>query len=169
MEPPGQGNYAHPLEPGSGLETILRGNAPNLPVYTDGILSERLTEQLGKAIAAQGGWLHKTEIPMHRALQFLDGGRPYRCNAGDTLITVQPNGDVYSCRRMPIRAGNVFETSLVTIYDESPVLRALRGRETPSRGCENCGFFDRCRGGLRCLDSAVTGDPYRSHPVLGHS
>jgi radical SAM protein with 4Fe4S-binding SPASM domain len=113
---------------------------------------------------SQGGWLRHTEIPLHRSLQFLEGGMPYRCSAGSTLITILSNGDVVPCRRLPIRVGNVFENSLVEIYRESPLLRDLRDQTRQCRGCESCRFLNRCRGGLRCLAFAVTGDPFSADP-----
>lgn len=113
---------------------------------------------------ARKGWFSHTHVPMHRALQFLDGGWPYRCTAGGTLITVQPNGDVYPCRRMPSLVGNVFERPLDEIYFESPLLAALRDRKRISEGCENCPHESECRGGLRCLSAALTGNPFVADP-----
>ncbi len=107
----------------------------------------------------------RTQILMHRALQFLvAGGRPYRCAAGDTLITVQPNGDVYPCRRMPILVGNLMETSLLELYYSSDLFRALRNPERVSDGCEDCIYSGVCRGGLKCLSYALTGDPFKADP-----
>jgi len=112
----------------------------------------------------------RTEIGMRRALQFLvGGGRPYRCAAGDTLITIQPNGDVYPCRRMPIRVGNLFEEPLVELYTGSDLLRALRDRDRISVGCENCLHARQCGGGLRCLAYAVAGDPFVADPGCWHA
>jgi radical SAM protein with 4Fe4S-binding SPASM domain len=110
-------------------------------------------------------WFGASEVAMHRALQFLvGGGRPYRCTAGDSLITVQPNGDVVPCRRMPLRVGNLLETPLAELYERSPLLRALRDPDRPSRGCEECAFARLCGGGLRCLSTAVHGDPFVADP-----
>ncbi|HSG44752.1 MAG TPA: radical SAM protein, partial [Anaerolineales bacterium] len=51
-----------------------------------------------------------TEIGLNRALQFWVGNnQPYRCSAGDSLISLLPNGDLVPCRRMPIVVGNVLE------------------------------------------------------------
>jgi radical SAM protein with 4Fe4S-binding SPASM domain len=114
---------------------------------------------------AAAPWFHRTEIAMHRALQFLmGGGRPYHCTAGDSLITVQPNGDVFPCRRMPVRVGNLMETALTELYYESDLLCALRDRTRVSQGCEACCFARVCRGGLKCLSYATTGDPFRGDP-----
>jgi radical SAM protein with 4Fe4S-binding SPASM domain len=120
---------------------------------------------LGKARnEAEKPWFGRTEIAMHRALQFLEGGRPYRCTAGDSLLTVLPNGDVYPCRRMPIRVGNLLETPLSDLYDQDDLLRALRDPLRTSRGCERCCYTRICRGGLKCLAYAVSGDPFTADP-----
>jgi len=107
----------------------------------------------------------RTEIAMHRALQFqVCGGRPYHCTAGDTLVTVQANGDLYPCRRMPIRVGNLMETPLARLYYDSHLFRALRDRNRVSEGCGGCLYERFCRGGLKCLAYAVTGDPFGGDP-----
>ncbi len=107
----------------------------------------------------------RTEIAMHRALQFLvGGGTPYHCGAGDRLVTVQPNGDLYPCRRMPVRVGNLMETPLAELYEKSKLFQALRDRDRVSDGCEECSFARLCNGGLRCLSYALTGDPFRADP-----
>ena len=105
----------------------------------------------------------KTEIAMHRAIQFLyAGGKPYHCTAGDTLITVQPDGNLVPCRRMPIRVGNLMDTPLAELYEKSDLFRELRNGI--SEGCSNCFYSKLCRGGLRCLSYAMTGDPFKADP-----
>lgn len=108
----------------------------------------------------------RTEISAHRALQFLlgGGGRPYHCTVGDSLVTIMPNGDVYPCRRMPLRVGNVFETPLREIYGHSPVFQKLRNPLNTAKECQKCCFSQLCRGGLKCLSMAVYGDPFRPDP-----
>jgi len=106
-----------------------------------------------------------TEIAMNRALQFLvSGNKPYRCAAGDTLITIQPSGDLYPCPRMPIKIGNVLEEPLSKLYYDSQLFRRLRGRTIISDGCRGCLHAETCQGGLKCLSYAVTGDPFRADP-----
>jgi radical SAM protein with 4Fe4S-binding SPASM domain len=107
----------------------------------------------------------KKDVAMHRALQFLvGGGEPYHCCAGDTLITVLPNGDVLPCRRMPVVVGNIFEKPLKEIYLDDPFLQSLRDKNTICRGCEQCLFNKVCGGGLRCLSQAVNGSPFYADP-----
>jgi radical SAM protein with 4Fe4S-binding SPASM domain len=106
-----------------------------------------------------------TRVAMHRALQFLvAGGRLYHCTAGDSLITVLPNGDVYPCRRLPIRVGNLLETSLAELYYRHELLLALRDRQRVPAECRPCHFAQFCRGGLRCLAQAVLGSPFARDP-----
>ncbi len=114
---------------------------------------------------ARRRWFGHTEVAMHRALQFLEGGgRPYRCTAGDSILTVMPDGDLYPCRRMPVAVGNVMKTSLEDLYYGNETLRSLRDPRRVSGGCERCEFHGGCRGGLRCLARATTGDPFVADP-----
>jgi radical SAM protein with 4Fe4S-binding SPASM domain len=106
----------------------------------------------------------RTETAMDRSLQFLSGGRPYACTAGRSLLTVMPNGDVYPCRRLPIKVGNIKGSTLVAIYYGDGMLRRLRDPSIVARGCEDCHHHPVCKGGSRCLAYAVTGDPFRADP-----
>jgi radical SAM protein with 4Fe4S-binding SPASM domain len=104
-----------------------------------------------------------TEIALHRALQFLAGGPAYRCTAGDTLITVMPDGTLYPCRRLPIDAGNLHQTPLAILYD-GPLFRQLRDPAVVASGCEKCTYERLCRGGLRCLSYATEGSLNAADP-----
>jgi radical SAM protein with 4Fe4S-binding SPASM domain len=111
------------------------------------------------------GWLGRSPVVLHRSLQFTaDGSIPYRCSAGDTLVTVLPNGDVCPCRRLPLVAGNMLRQPLEILYRESELLRGLRDRERVSSGCENCFYARTCGGGARCISRALHGDPFRADP-----
>lgn len=108
----------------------------------------------------------KTEVSLHRALQFLEGGNSiYRCTAGDSLVTVMPDGTLYPCRRLPIAMGNVYERPLAELYQAAP-MAALRLPQTPS-ACQRCGFVGTCQGGLRCLSWAVHGRLDQADPGCG--
>jgi len=109
-------------------------------------------------------WFNQTEVALHRALQFLVGGNAYKCSAGKSLLTIQPNGDVYPCRRMPIKVGNVLEMNLFNIYQQNILLQQLRDKTKTSKGCEKCFYEKHCRGGLKCLSYALTNDPFQADP-----
>ncbi len=123
-----------------------------------------LMAQSQRRLARWRRW-HGVEVGMWRALQFLGSDkRPYHCTAGDTLITVQPNGDLLPCRRMPIVVGNLLEMPLRTLYQESELFQALRDQTRVSAGCQGCRHQSACRGGLKCLSYALTGDPFQADP-----
>jgi len=117
--------------------------------------------------------IKKTKIHMSRALQFLvGGGRPYHCVAGDHLITVMPNGDLFPCRRLPIRVGNLMEASLPELYYTSEHFLLLRDKNNIPDKCQNCRYRKKCRGGLKCLSYAITGDLFQYDPscwLVNHS
>jgi radical SAM protein with 4Fe4S-binding SPASM domain len=111
------------------------------------------------------GWLRKSPVVLHRSLQFTSSGTtPYRCSAGDTLITILPNGDVFPCRRMPLLAGNMHHQPLEQLYQNSEIFRCLRDKQRISSGCEGCFYARTCGGGARCIAFAQHGDPFRSDP-----
>jgi radical SAM protein with 4Fe4S-binding SPASM domain len=113
---------------------------------------------------AEHTWFCRTEIAMHRALQFLiAGGRPYACSAGDSLIAVMANGDMYPCARVPIQVGNLLKTPLHELYD-CPLFHSLRDSDRVIKGCEECFYQKLCRGGLRCLAYSMTGDMFQADP-----
>lgn len=132
----------------------------------DAVLGPDETRELFKLMRAARPRLSlgRTEIALHRALQFLEGGgRPYRCNAGRRLLALLPDGTVLPCRRLPEPVGSLREGSLLSIFRTSPLLAALRGHEV-AKGCEACFYAKLCQGGLRCLARALTGDPFRADP-----
>lgn len=127
----------------------------------DELLSPQETEEFIElmAVARQRASGSRTEIHLGRALQFLAGGdRPYRCRAGDTLLTLLPDGTLLPCRRLPLAAGNALDSPLHELYRSSPLLRQLRESINAPNGCAGCNAARACRGGLRCLSQAVHGD-----------
>ena len=130
------------------------------------VLSPHETQEFFNIMSRQDGkkWGKRT-VAMHRALQFLvSGGKPYQCSAGHSLVTVMPDGSVFPCRRLPISAGNLFDTTLTRIYFDSELFKNLRDPSQSCAGCEDCSQQSRCRGGLRCLAYALTGDPFQADP-----
>ena len=93
-----------------------------------------------------------------RALQFLPCQEKliYRCSAGTSLLALLADGTVMPCRRLPLIAGNICESDLLTIYRDSPVLRELRRQNVPE-GCRTCAYADLCGGGAKCITYAQTG------------
>ncbi len=115
--------------------------------------------------AADRSFFSKSRVGMHRALQFHEGGgKPYRCQAGNGLLAIDPAGTVFPCRRMPVPVGNVKNDALDRIYRENEFLVRLRSDDAIPASCRTCFYSRLCRGGLRCLSHAVYGDPFHKDP-----
>ncbi len=84
------------------------------------------------------------------------------CVIGKDGLCVMPTGDVFPCRRFPIPIGNLLETPLTQIWDESETLEKLRKKENLKGKCGRCEIKD-CRG-CRSLALALTGDSLEEDP-----
>ncbi len=100
----------------------------------------------------------KMTVHQNRALQFCkNGGNVYHCSAGINLLTILANGDIVPCRRLPIVFGNVLEEPVLQLYEKSEIIQNLNQKHIPKE-CECCYKAEKCRGGLKCLTYAVTGE-----------
>jgi len=68
------------------------------------------------------------------------------CIAGTRYCRIFADGDVTPCPYLPARAGNVRETPLKQIWQESPVLLALRDPSLLTGKCGRCRYRDVCGG-----------------------
>jgi radical SAM protein with 4Fe4S-binding SPASM domain len=68
------------------------------------------------------------------------------CAAGIFGVTITADGTIMPCRRMDLPIGNIRNNSLRELWVESPVLVALRSRESYHHGCESCHYWPVCRG-----------------------
>ncbi|HTY52086.1 MAG TPA: radical SAM protein [Methanomicrobiales archaeon] len=78
------------------------------------------------------------------------------CIAGISYCRIFANGDVTPCPYLPARAGNVLETTLNRIWEESPVLAVLRDTSNLTGTCGRCGYHDIC-GGCRARSYGAGG------------
>lgn len=87
-------------------------------------------------------------IVLHqRGRELFDGCTGFGCGAAFNFLAVLPDGEVHACRKFPSRIGNIFEKSLVEIYD-SELAKRYRGG---SSACEYCELRHACGG---CLSSS---------------
>jgi radical SAM protein with 4Fe4S-binding SPASM domain len=68
------------------------------------------------------------------------------CAAGISGLTIQSNGNLLPCRRLPVSLGNVQRDSLREVWAVSPVLEALRERKGYKGRCGSCSRWSVCRG-----------------------
>jgi len=87
------------------------------------------------------------------------------CAAGMPMgyIMVQCNGEVNPCMLLQVNLGNVREQSIVSIWENSPVLAQLRRRELLKGECGECSYKITCSG---CRGRAYeeTGDMMATDP-----
>lgn len=124
--------------------------------------------ELMKASAQKQWWqlTKKQPVVMDRALQFLVAeNTPYACAAGDTLLTIMHNGDVYPCRRMPVKVSNLLNNNLLEVYQNHHLLRRLRSPAAIPEECSDCFFARFCRGGLKCLSYSLLETPFLKDPA----
>ena len=91
------------------------------------------------------------------------GRRSGGCLAGTSFVFVSRRGDVYPCGYLPVLAGNIRKHSFGDIWENSPVLRALRERRLEGK-CGECSYLRTC-GGCRARAFAKNGDYLGSDPA----
>lgn len=91
-------------------------------------------------------------------------GRGFGIRDGNGIMFVNHDGAVYPSGFLPITTGNVRETSIVTIYRESPVFTSLRDPAQFKGRCGRCEYGRIC-GGSRARAFAWTGDPLEADPL----
>ena len=68
------------------------------------------------------------------------------CAAGVAGLTIQADGVVTPCRRLPLPLGRVGQDSLREIWATSPVLAKIRDKSQYGGKCGNCERWADCRG-----------------------
>jgi len=87
------------------------------------------------------------------------------CAAGMPMgyVMVLSNGEVNPCMLLQVKLGNVREQSIISIWENSPVLTELRQRELLKDECRDCPYKVTCSG---CRGRAYeeTGDMMAADP-----
>jgi len=88
------------------------------------------------------------------------------CNVGDESMALMPNGDIYPCRRLPLKMGNILQDDFNGIVLKLGSLR--EDYEHHLKGiCSACSVHD-CIG-CRALTYALTGDIHEGDPQCYHT
>lgn len=67
------------------------------------------------------------------------------CLAGSSFVFISHRGEVYPCGYLPLLAGCIKDQSFMEIWENSPVLKALRERDLKGK-CSSCGYRRTCGG-----------------------
>jgi radical SAM protein with 4Fe4S-binding SPASM domain len=132
--------------------------------------AEEVLEWLTKLAPRAPMMLATTEAPFyrrvlaqHRAL----GSTRRGVRDGHGVVFVSSRGDVCPAGFLPLAAGNVRQTSIVDLYQSSPLFQRLHDASSFSGRCGICDFRSVC-GGSRSRAFAATGDPFASDPACAY-
>lgn len=78
-------------------------------------------------------------------------------SCGKLSLHLRPNGDITPCGFIPLTVGNILRDDFDTIWQQSPVLVAMRNKKATGK-CAGCGAFDKCLGGCTARAFATTGE-----------
>jgi len=91
-----------------------------------------------------------------------DNPRP-SLREGRGFAFIDHQGFVYPSGYLPLKAGNVKEQGFRAIYQDSPLMTALRDASLLKGECGRCAWTLTC-GGSRARAYAVTGDVFAADP-----
>jgi radical SAM protein with 4Fe4S-binding SPASM domain len=89
------------------------------------------------------------------------------CLAGTGILFVAHQGDVFPCGYLPVKCGNVLETTLAEIWRTSRDLARLRDRAALEGKCGLCNFRNVCSG-CRARAYAATGNYMAEEPFCAY-
>jgi AdoMet-dependent heme synthase len=92
---------------------------------------------------------------------------PMHVNAGDGFIFISLLGDVFPSGYLPVKAGNILDTSLMDIYRNNQLFQSLRNRDHLKGRCGSCEYNKIC-GGSRSRAYAVSGDLLGEEPYCAY-
>ncbi|MFB3895159.1 MAG: radical SAM protein [bacterium] len=84
------------------------------------------------------------------------------CIVGRDGMAILPDGTVLPCRRLNIPIGNLLETPLDDLWQQSEVLENIRSKKKLKGNCGSCAILD-CFG-CRAMTYALTGDYLAADP-----
>ena len=88
---------------------------------------------------------------------------PRAVTDGNGFVFVDHVGNICPSGFLPMRAGNVRDDDLVTVYREHPLFLGLRDPQRLGGRCGRCEWRDRC-GGSRARAYAASADPLAEDP-----
>jgi len=92
---------------------------------------------------------------------------PKGVNDGKGFVFIDPTGEVYPSRFLPLPAGNITKAGLSQIFCESPLFVSLRDSSKLKGKCGRCPARNVC-GGSRARAYAMTGDLFAEDPCCAY-
>jgi pyrroloquinoline quinone biosynthesis protein E len=95
--------------------------------------------------------------------------KPCMSGLGRVFLSIAPDGIALPCqaaRMLPdLSFPSVLETSIRSIWYDSPAFNRYRGEDWMKEPCRSCPERGRDFGGCRCQAFLLTGDPANADPV----
>ncbi len=155
-----------PVGRGRGIEEAALDLGANERLIRFMAEAQRVTRAIMEPVAGPQYWpflMQRSGIrngPLLRLGELVFHG----CAAGRGFVYIKPDGEVWPCPFIEVSCGNVRRTPFTTIWDSSPILEDLRGREKRLKGqCGECDYRRLC-GGCRGRAWATTGDYLAEDP-----
>ena len=98
-----------------------------------------------------------------RPLSFSTGGNK-GCIAGQSIMTIDVEGNVQPCSYLPLSAGNVFTENLSDIWESSEIFKNLRNFKSYQGRCGSCEYIKVC-GGCRARAHYMNGSYLAEEPL----
>jgi len=89
------------------------------------------------------------------------------CPAGTHYLGLRPNGDVTPCPYLPVFGGNLKQSTLSELWEDSEPFIRIRKRDELQQRCGECEFNARC-GGCRARAFGMSGDYLAEDPLCSH-
>lgn len=99
---------------------------------------------------------------MHMDMRYTRG-----CLAGVAYCSVLPDGDVHICPYLPVKVGNVRETSFADLWRDNPVFQDLRNFKKYEGACGSCPDVRTC-GGCRARSFYYSGGNFLAEEPWCH-
>lgn len=160
-------------------EMLPLGNALcRLPTLTlSNKMRRELTAELQTIRRRHGTFVRGMMIEMGDLFDRFEDNSPggqsnglYGCGGGIQKCTIRPDGGVVPCDRLwELKAGNVLQEDLQTIWKFAPVFQAMRGRAAVSlddiEHCRGCRHKNRCIGGCPAVTYELFGTVFAVDPM----
>lgn len=83
-------------------------------------------------------------------------GIMHPCEWGFTKAALNANGDLSRCGAdTRYLLGNIFETPITEIWENSPILKSFRRKDYLPDSCHSCSMFEQCGGGCAVSNKPV--------------
>ena len=109
--------------------------------------------------------VHSGDGFKRRSLKFATG-RSKGCLCGQSIALIDRRGNLQPCSYLPLSAGNVLETPVKEIWEESELLLELRDTRSHVE-CGTCEYREVC-GGCRARAYFTSGSHLDKDPVCGY-